>query len=242
MSQDGGTPAGGAHEPLERTPVSVQAAQAVRDMIIAGELKPGQALPPERQLAQLLQISRPTLRQALSALAAMNIVESRHGGGTYVTTLTPSLLTEPIDFILRVDPGSMTYVHQVRRALEVTAAELAATLISGSTLARLQEILAAGGAALDDPDAFIEQDRLLHLTIVSVLANPVYDSLCASLEKLSNESRGRAGDDPLVRARSHRDHEAIVDALAKRDGSAAAAAMLSHLLAVEAVVRAQPGL
>jgi GntR family transcriptional repressor for pyruvate dehydrogenase complex len=221
-------------KPVARTPVANQAAQVIRDMIIAGELRPGQALPPERRLAELLEISRPTLRQAISALAAMNIVESRHGGGTYVTELTPSLLAQPLDFLLHIDPQSISHLFEVRRALEVTAAELAAIRISAQTLVMLREIVEAGEEALDDIDAFIEQDRLLHFTIVSSLSNPIFDSLISSLEKLSNESRRRTAIDRRVREQTHRDHKAIVDALAARDTAAAGGAMRAHLLAVEA--------
>jgi GntR family transcriptional regulator, transcriptional repressor for pyruvate dehydrogenase complex len=218
---------------LQRTPISSQVSQALRDMILAGDLKPGDALPPERDLAELLQVSRPTVRQAISALAALNIVESRHGGGTFVTSLSPSLLAEPIDLILQVDPNSVGHLFEVRRAVEVTAAELAATRISEAGLDSLELIAATAGKVIEDIDAFIEQDRLLHLTIVSALGNPIYESLYMGLDKLSHESRKQTASDPSIRQQAHRDHLAIVKALSKRDPDAAAGAMRAHLDAVE---------
>lgn len=203
-------------------------------MIISGELKPGQALPAERQLAQMLKISRPTLRQAISALAATNVVESRHGGGTFVTALTPDLLTAPLDFLLQIDPKALSYLFDVRRALEVTASQFSATRITPVELGRLREILAATGEVIDDADAFIEHDRRLHRLIVESVHNPIYDSLCLSIERLSDDSRRRLGAERSVRAASHDDHVAIVRALEAHDPELAAAAMSRHLTNVEA--------
>ena len=68
-----------------------------------GELRAGQRLPAERDLAVQLALSRPSLREAIRALIALNILESRHGEGTFVSSLDPELLSEPIDFVLQVN-------------------------------------------------------------------------------------------------------------------------------------------
>jgi GntR family transcriptional regulator, transcriptional repressor for pyruvate dehydrogenase complex len=91
---------------LTRRSVATQAADGIRAMIIDGRLRPGDVLPSERQLAVELRISRPTVRQAISSLTAMNILEVRPGGGTFVTDLTPRSLSAPLRFLLQVDPRS----------------------------------------------------------------------------------------------------------------------------------------
>ena len=90
---------------LKRTSVSLEAAEAIKALIVSGELGSGDALPPERNLAAMLGISRPSVREALRVLTAMNVVEPRHGGGTYVTSLDPTLLAQPINFLLQVEPA-----------------------------------------------------------------------------------------------------------------------------------------
>ena len=96
---------------LQKSSVSLQAADAIKSLIVAGELGSGDALPPERDLAVMLGISRPSVREAIRVLTAMNVVEPRHGGGTYVTSLDPRLLARPINFLLQIEPS----VHKIQR-------------------------------------------------------------------------------------------------------------------------------
>ena len=95
-----GTPSFSA---LEKTSIGLQAADAIKALIVSGELQPGDTLPPERELATMLGISRPSLREAIRVLSALNVVEPRHGGGTYVTSLDPRQLAQPINFLLQLD-------------------------------------------------------------------------------------------------------------------------------------------
>ena len=105
---------------LKRTSVSLEAAEAIKALILSGELGSGDALPPERNLAVMLGISRPSVREALRVLTAMNVVEPRHGGGTYVTSLDPRLLARPINFLLQVEPRTFLHLFEVRQVLEVS--------------------------------------------------------------------------------------------------------------------------
>ena len=135
---------------LERTSVGLQAAEAIKALILAGDLQPGDALPSERDLAVMLGISRPSLREAIRVLSAMNVLEPRHGGGTYVTSLDPRLLAQPVSFLLQVDPAAFSHLLEVRQVLEVGAARLAAPRITAETLANLQQLADAAEQALPD--------------------------------------------------------------------------------------------
>ena len=125
--RDGITP---SFSTLEKTSIGLQAADAIKALIVSGELKPGDTLPPERKLAGMLGISRPTLREAIRVLSALNVVEPRHGGGTYVTSLDPRQLAQPINFLLQVDRMAFRHLLEVRQVLEVGAARLAAPRIT----------------------------------------------------------------------------------------------------------------
>jgi GntR family transcriptional repressor for pyruvate dehydrogenase complex len=223
------TPAIPSFPLLEKTPVGLLAVQAIQSLIISGQLKPRDVLPPERQLAASLGISRASLREAIRALNTMNLVETRHGGGTYVTSLDPRLLAQPINFLLQVDPTSLSHLFDVRIVLEVGAARLAAPRITDTDLAHLEGLAAAAENALNEPSRYIDFDFQIHTAIVEATGNPIYLSLYRSIAELSIESRKRTARRAATRRRAHEDHLAIVAALHRRDPDAAGSAMHDHL-------------
>ena len=223
---------------LKKTSVSLQAAEAIKALIVAGELTSGDALPPERDLAITLGISRPSVREAIRVLTAMNVVEPRHGGGTYVTSLEPRLLARPINFLLQVDPSTFLHLFEVRQVLEVAAARLAATRMTDELLAQLEALAQEAAGALQRPDRFCELDFGLHTKIIESTGNPVLLSVYESIADLLLESRRRTVRVPGVRKRAHADHLAIVAALGARDPDMAAAAMREHLEGLRQVLDA----
>jgi GntR family transcriptional repressor for pyruvate dehydrogenase complex len=236
---DGATPSFSA---LEKTSIGLQAADTIKALIVSGELKPGDTLPPERELATMLGISRPSLREAIRVLSALNVVEPRHGGGTYVTSLDPRQLAQPINFLLQVDRMAFRHLLEVRQVLEVGAARLAAPRISDEELAALHELTEQAGRVVGRPAQFLRFDFDIHTAIIEATGNPIYISLYQSIADLSLESRKRTARSPATRRDAHTGHLAIVAALASHDGDAAAAAMHDHLdvikQALESVTRA----
>jgi ABC-type sugar transport system ATPase subunit len=107
-----------AFVPIERFAAARQAAIQIREMVVSGNLQPGQALPPERDLAAQLHVSRSTLREAIRALELVNVLESRHGTGTFVTGLEPSLLVEPINILFDTHRSSLPDLSDARQILE----------------------------------------------------------------------------------------------------------------------------
>jgi GntR family transcriptional repressor for pyruvate dehydrogenase complex len=233
-----------AFSPLAKTSVSLQAAEAIQALIIAGELTAGDPLPPERDLAAMLGISRPSVREATKVLAAMNLVEPRHGGGTYVTSLEPRLLIQPIRFLLKVEPGTFLDLFEVREVLEVGAAGIAAPKMTERLLAELRHVAKESGTQLADPTRFLELDFQLHTKVIEATENVVYLGLYESITDLLIESRRQTVGFQDVRRRAHEDHLAIVTALERRDGKAAADAMRDHLdamrCALEGIVAREP--
>ena len=122
--------------------VTTEAIEKVKEMILSGELQPGAKLPRENELAERLGVSRSSLREAVRALAALNVIETRQGDGTYVTSLTPEVLPEVIGFgIDLVTDPSLLEVFEVRRFLETAATTAAATTITEDELASLRECM-----------------------------------------------------------------------------------------------------
>lgn len=228
-----------AFVPIQKSLIAAQAIERIKGMVVRGELLPGQALPPERDLATRLGVSRPTLREAIRALTAMNILESRQGDGTFVTSLDPLLLSEPLNFMLRIDDSAILALFEVRRILEADAIALATERMTEEELMALQQLVGKAAATVDQPEVFLRYDFEIHSTIIRSTRNPILISLASSISQLSLESRRRTSRLPGVRAQAHADHEEIVKAIGLRDARAARTAMIKHLTAVETAFRAQ---
>jgi GntR family transcriptional repressor for pyruvate dehydrogenase complex len=204
------------------------------------QLRPGDKLPPERELAILMNVSRPSLREALRALSLINVVDIRHGDGTYVTSLKPELLVEHLDFVVSLEDATYLQLLEARRVLEVGIVMIAAERISAEEVAELEDILKTVADCVHDHEAFLEADLALHDVIVAAAHNPMLGRLMASVGKLGRASRRRTSEIPGVPERVVKDHRAIVLALKRHDPEAARQAMLRHLRNVEDGLR-QPG-
>jgi GntR family transcriptional repressor for pyruvate dehydrogenase complex len=227
---------------LEKTSIGLQAADAIKALIVSGELQPGDTLPPERELATMLGISRPSLREAIRVLSALNVVEPRHGGGTYITSLDPRQLAQPINFLLQVDQMAFRHLLEVRQVLEVGAARLAAPRITAEQLDALAELTEQAERVTGRPAQFLQLDFEIHTAIIEATGNPIYISLYQSIADLSIEGRKRTSRDPAIRQRAHEGHLAIIAALRAHDSDAAALAMHSHLEVIQrALDETDPG-
>jgi GntR family transcriptional regulator, transcriptional repressor for pyruvate dehydrogenase complex len=224
---------------IRRNAVAHEAIHTIKEMIVRGELRAGQRLPAERDLAVQLGVSRPSLREAIRALIALNILESRHGEGTFVSSLDPQLLAEPIDFVLRVNDDALISLFEARRVLEAGIAGLAAERATDLELAELDDFVKLGRTKVSDADAFIDHDVEFHERLRTVARSPMLASLLSSVSALSIASRRRTAQEHATRVRALADHEAMVKALRARNAKAAEALMVAHLQHVLAGLEAQ---
>lgn len=197
------------------------------------ELGPGDKLPPERELAATMQVSRPSLREALRALSIMNVVEIRQGDGTYVTSLEPELLTEHLGFVFSLTDSTFLELFEARKIVEPDIAAIAAQRITDEENTELEVCLAKSIENIEDHQAFVEVDIELHERITKAARNPILNRFMASIGQLSRASRSRTVELPGVPQQSVEDHRTIVMALKARDPEAARQAMLQHLNNVE---------
>jgi len=219
--------------PLQRAPAAAErVANQLLELVRSGNLKAGDVLPSENDLAGALQVSRPVVREALRGLAIMGVVESRQGGRCYVTDLEVSRLLAPLQFVISLDESNVNALYQSRLIIEVGLIRLGAPLVDNATLARLREMVAAGHSLTRDPVGFRVLDLEFHEQIMKIAGNPFMEVVARSLYELGMEYRRVASQTPGVLDRSAAEHEAIVDALATRDADAAAAAMQAHLSSI----------
>lgn len=209
---------------------TVAAITQIEALIRRGELRPGDRIPPERELAELLGVSRPTVREALRALSILGIVRSRHGSGNYLGTLDEHALHEPLRWLLTLSlpAQDVDAVLEFRSVLESGLARLAAERISDEALARLRDLLAELEAAKSDEEV-LRADMRMHGVIAEEANNPMLLWMLNAAVELNVAARSRTVRVPGVKGKVAADQRAIVEALERRDGSEAAEAMWRHL-------------
>jgi DNA-binding FadR family transcriptional regulator len=170
------------------------------------------------------------VREAIRSLQAMNILESRHGAGTFVASLSVQELLRPLQFALSLAEGGLDHLFEVRLLLEPGAAALAAERATEAQVAALRACAARAEAeAIADADAMLLLDTELHELIVEASANPLLQHLWAATSALGAESRSYTVRLPGVRPQTITEHRAIVEAIAAGDAPAAEAAMAAHI-------------
>jgi GntR family transcriptional repressor for pyruvate dehydrogenase complex len=201
-------------------------------MISSGELHPGQRLPSQRALSASLQVSVQSVREALYALAGIGLLETRHGSGTYVSSLEPRELMRPLQFALALSGKGLAELFDVRLLLEPPAAGTAAARRTDGQLAEMRACVEAEQVRSITRRRRLDLDAQLHDAIVRASHNDLLIALMSSIWALGIESRKRTVELTGVVAKSRADHARIVEAIAERDGAAAETAMRRHILNV----------
>jgi GntR family transcriptional repressor for pyruvate dehydrogenase complex len=204
---------------VHRRAAAAEAVSQIKELVSGGELSAGDRLPPERELAGELGVSRSTLREAIRALVAMNILVSRHGDGTYVSSLEPELLSQPFTFLLEARPALLAHLFEARRVLEAACASLAAERITDEEVVELERLVPSDDAG---PEELIDRDVELHTAIARATRNPILISLLGSIGSLGLQSREASAGVPGQARRIRRDHLRIIDALRRRSPRSAA--------------------
>ena len=209
-----------------------QVVSYVRTRIESGALRPGDRLPGERDLAVQIGVSRPTVRAGLRALAAIGVVRSRHGSGTYIPDGPPALASEPLSFLAALHGFTRDEMYEARRILEVGAAALAAERATNEQVTTLSEEVASLFATLSDPQRFLLHDINFHRGVATASGNPIVASLVEMISALYYESRrdtaALASETDLRRAAEM--HRRIYQAIRARDAEGARSAMNTHLV------------
>lgn len=214
--------------------VTDEAILKIKDMIVSGELGPGERLPKENELAATLGLSRSSLREAVRALSLVRILDVRQGDGTYVTSLAPSLLLEAMGFVIDFhQDDSVLYFLEVRRVLEPYAVSLMARSATPDQTHHLRHIIDQASSA-QSTEQFMESDRTFHQALGSYCGNPVLTSLIESISGPTYRARTwRAMTEPDALRRTVREHRGIVEAIEAHQADVAAARATVHIAGLE---------
>ena len=218
--------------------VTDEAILKIKEMILSGALKPGDRLPPEKELGEALGLSRSSLREAVKALEMIRVLDVRRGDGTYVTSLSPSLLLDALSFVVDVhQDDSVLQLFEVRRILEPAAAVLATPRMTGVDITHLRDLLAEvhGTTSVDE---LVANDIVFHRYICERSGNAYLTRLLDTVS--SNTLRARVWRGLTEEGSVERtltEHRAIVDALEAGDVDLVAAQMTVHVSGVAAWLR-----
>jgi GntR family transcriptional regulator, transcriptional repressor for pyruvate dehydrogenase complex len=218
---------------VKKTRVYHEIVNQIRGLISDGRIKPGDRLPPERELAELFNASRNSVRDALRVLEQMGLIESRQGDGTYVRSVSVERLAEPLALMLLQSRTQMRELWEVRRVLEPAIAEFAAERITDEELDELEAILAAQRLKVEAGFIALEEDTAFHYGIARAARNTVMLRTLDTLVDLLRQSRERSLQQRDRPRYSLAGHGRILAALHRRDPGEARAEMLQHLREVE---------
>jgi GntR family transcriptional repressor for pyruvate dehydrogenase complex len=211
------------------THLATQVVNHVREMIERGELRPGDKIPPEREFARTLKISRASLRTGIGYLAAMGVMKIRHGVGTFVADGPPELGTSSLGLIGALHGFQSWHMFEARMLLECSLAALAAERGKTEHLTSLAEEVAELYATVDDPAEYLIHDVRFHRTIAQASDNPILAALMETITASLYDKRRKTVEHAHDLKDSAEMHREIYRAIRAKDAAAAREAMERHL-------------
>jgi len=234
----GGEPVDPAIElgPIKSTRIYEEIVRQVKQLIAEGRLKSGDRLPPERELAEKFVVSRTSVREALRALESLGLIEIRPGEGTFVRQVSLDALVGPLALVMTSQREAIGELFEARRVLEPAIAALAAGRATPEEIHEMERILEDQAEEIAAGKTGLAQDAAFHAAIGTAAHNRAITRIAHAIMDLLTQSREESLNTPGRPTRSHQDHRRILQAITRRNATAARQAMLDHLVAVEGLV------
>ncbi|MEN6349621.1 MAG: FadR/GntR family transcriptional regulator [Syntrophomonas sp.] len=227
-------------KPIKTKKIYEEIMEQLKDMISNGELKPGEKLPSEREMAESLGVSRASVREALTALEAIGILDIHPGEGTYVRETSVSRVFEPLAMVLAVERNPGIQMMEIRRILETESAALAAIRATEENLNNIGQILENMKAAKSIQEA-VELDLKFHYSIAEATQNSILLRMMNTIADLMHHTfrsvREQLYADPSKGPRVITEHQAIFDAIQAGNPVLAKRKMLFHINNIEASIK-----
>jgi len=206
------------------------------ERVILKKLRPGDKLPSERELAEMLGVSRSSIRDAIRSLELMGMVEPRQGAGTIVREISSDSLVNPLANARKRKEELIGELLDFRKMLEPPLAARAATRVSGDEISEMEEILERQEEKLRGGDSTIAEDSEFHYAIALASGNSVVLKVLDTLMDLLRDSRERSLQVEGRPQKSLAGHRRILAAIKRHDAEAAKVAMRRHIEDVEEIV------
>jgi len=222
--------------PVKQEKIATKIVAQIKSLIIKGDLKPGDVLPPERKLISLLKVSRPSLREALNTLTAMGFLEISQRHRTVVKSLAAGSITEPLHRLLKEDMQMVFELIEVRKAMETWNAYHAAERATAADIASLEKSTESMRIKIEQEMSVVEADANFHLAISEATHNKIQTHLMFSIYDILKESLGKYLES-INMSDIFDQHSKVVEAIIKRNPDLAAVRMQEHLDYVESSVK-----
>jgi GntR family transcriptional repressor for pyruvate dehydrogenase complex len=223
----------GLFKPVKKTRVYEEIIDKVKDMIGKGRLQSGEKLPGERELSEVFQVSRSSVREALRALESQGYLESRQGDGTYIARKPVESLVSPLASVIFSEKDSQMELFEMRRLIEPQLAYLAAERATEEEIARLEEALVLQEQAIARGETGTEVDREFHYLMAEATKNKVLLRLTDYMRELLAESREKYLQVEGRPEKSITRHRQVLEAIKAGDAELAARVMLNHVREIE---------
>lgn len=223
-----------AMAPIDRAGITELVVQRIKELLERGELKAGSRLPPERELAEMLHISRPSLRTALKALSVMGIIHAKPGAGTYIANSLPEVFTEPMRFMTLINNTSDEEMFEARLIIEAGLAELAAERAVEEDIKTMNIEIEGMRASANDPENYLKHDIRFHQAIAKAANNKLMSGVMDTVAQLLFNLRRETVKHAVDQEEAIDWHRKIVEAIKRRDPERAKYMLTGHLRASQA--------
>lgn len=229
-------------KPIKTRKIYEEIVEQIRELVMRGDLKPGDKLPSERDLVERLQVSRASIREALSALEMMGLLEVRSGEGTFMRKLKPESVIAPLAWMLSIEKGTLQELLEVRKILEVQAAQLATQRARSEDLYELEEALKDMRQEILHPELGGEKaDLRFHYAITRATKNTILillmDTISDMMQQMLKTSRAKLYAGKYTPNILYMEHAKIYEAIKTKDSLKASEYILEHLSGVEEELR-----
>ena len=221
---------------IKQEKISTKIAEQIKSLIAKGELKPGDLLPPERELVKVFKVSRASLREALKSLTGMGFLEITQTHRTIVKSLAAGRITEPLDYLIREDIHTVFELIEVRKAIEIWNAYYAAERATDEDVARLENSVESMRTKIEQHSSAVEDDANFHIAVSQAAHNKIQTHLMFSIYDILKESIANYFDNFKLNYILDQ-HSRVVEAIRKKDPVLASRRMREHLDYVESVVK-----
>lgn len=226
---------------IKRSRLSDEVANQIKNLISEGKLKPGDRLPPERELIKQFGVSRPSLREALNSLVATGFLEIKPSKRTFVRSVASERMEDPLSFLIKTDTQKIFDLIEVRKAMEVWGASQAAQRATEEDIKRLESILEEMEKAIEEGRDWDKEDADFHLAIAQATHNMVQTHIMSTLYDLLRESVAKLFTDKTKMKKLFMQHSRILSAIKNRSPDKARERTLEHLDYVDSEVKTLNG-
>lgn len=224
-------------KPIKTKRIYEEIIEQIRILVTEGHLQPGDRLPSERELAVQLDVSRASVREALSALEMMGLLEIRSGEGTFIKKINLDSVVTPLTWVLSMEKDTVLELLEVRKMIEGQAVALAATRAKSENLRELEEALKLMYEDLQTGQLGEDADHRFHYAIAKASQNKILlrlmNAISDTMHQTLKASRIRLYEGQGAPERLYQEHSLVLDAILQQNPEQARRIMLNHLAGVE---------